>query len=167
MQEFFFQINYDEASYAVMGYRGDEADVVIPKTYGGKPVTILFDKLFLGHAEITSVDIPETVTDIGEFVFDGCSGLKHLRLPVALENLWGMTFIRSSIEELVFPEGVRTIPPYACKDCRELKRVVCGAGLKKIHAWAFGGCGKLTDVVYGPDTEVSPEAFREKKQNDF
>ena len=160
MQDFTFQINYDEASYTVMSYAGDEADVVIPGQYAGKPVTILFDHLFAGHKELRSVTFPDTITDLGEFLFDGCESLRHIELPPALENLWGYTFVRCGLEEITLPDTVSTIPPYAFKECRNLTRVVCGKGMKKIHAWAFGGCDKLTDLVCGKNVDVSPDAFK-------
>jgi hypothetical protein len=63
VSEFSFQINYDENSYTVMGYKGNSEEVIVPETFLGKPVTILFDKLFLGHPEIRSIKIPDTVTE--------------------------------------------------------------------------------------------------------
>ena len=158
MQDFIYKM-IEDGTYCVMSYQGDEAEVVIPDD---RDVTILYDDLFKGHTEITSVHIPDTVTDMGEFLFDGCTGLRQLRLPAQLTTLWGLTFVRSSIEEIVLPDGVESIPPFAFKDCKDLKKVVCGSGLKRIHAWAFGGCGQLKEVVHGPHVEVSPEAYRSK-----
>ena len=68
MQEFQYKMLEDE-TFAVTGYSGEEKEVVIPDTHWGKPVTVLFDSLFSGHAEIESIQIPDTVTDIGEFLF--------------------------------------------------------------------------------------------------
>ena len=65
MEEFSFQLNYDEQSYTARQYHGEAEEVVIPEMFLGKPVTILFDKLFTGHTEIRSVSIPDTVTDLG------------------------------------------------------------------------------------------------------
>ena len=161
MDDFSFQLNYDEKSYTCTQYRGSVEDVVIPEMFLGKPVTILFDKLFSGHAEIRSVSIPDTVTDLGEFVFDGCAGLHELKLPSSLRYLWGYTFCRSGLEEIVLPDSVKIIPSYAFKDCTQLRRVVCGSGMQKISAWAFGGCEKLTEVVHARDVEVSPQAFEQ------
>ena len=124
MQEFEFQINYDEKSYTLRKYKGDERNVIVPGTFGGKPVTIIFDSVFAGHDELCSIIFPDTVTDLGEFVFDGCSNLKHIELPKSLRSLWGYTFARSAIEEITLPDGVSFIPPYAFKDCKALKKVV-------------------------------------------
>ena len=61
----------------------------------------------------------------------------------------------------MLPDHLRIIPPFAFKDCKNLRRVVCGAGLEKIYAWAFGGCDKLTEdgLIRNPGVEVSPQAF--------
>ena len=160
MQQFFYRMLEDGTS-CVTEYYGDEADVVIPDTYCGKPVTVLFDRLFRGHTEITSVKIPDTVTDIGSFVFDGCSSLKKIDLPPALTDMWDCAFARSSVEEIVLPDKVTSIVPYAFKDCKELKTFICNPGLRKIHAWAFHGCSNLKDFRCSADTEINDDAFKE------
>ena len=164
MQDFSYR-QIDDGTYCITGYRGDEAQVEIPERFGRAPVTVLYDKLFSGHAEITSVRIPETVTDMGEFIFDGCENLRHIELPRALTALWGYTFCRSSIEEIVLPDGLKILPPFAFKDCKNLRKVVCGAGMKEISAWVFGGCDSLKEVLFGAGVKVSPLAFETKILN--
>ena len=164
MSEFFYQLNYDEETYAVTHYIGSSEDVVIPGSFLGKPVTILFDKLFAGHNEIRSISIPDTVTDLGEFVFDGCFNLRQIDLPSGLLYLWGYTFCRCGIEEIILPDLVKVIPSYAFKDCKKLRKVICGSGLKKISSWAFGGCGQLTEVIHDPGVEISPKAFERNER---
>ena len=61
MQDFIYKPN-DNGTFAVVGYKGDEADVVIPDSYGSGIITIIGDKLFSGHAEITSVRIPRSAS---------------------------------------------------------------------------------------------------------
>ena len=162
MQEFSFKVMEDE-TFAVTGYTGDEKEVVIPDTHWGKPVTVLFDSLFSGHAEIERVRIPDTVTDIGEFVFDGCRNLRQIGLPAGLEHIWPYAFARSGLEEIVIPEKIRTIAPFTFKDCKNLRRFICNKNLRKICAWAFHGCSSLTDFSASESTEISPEAFKEKE----
>lgn len=161
MQEFYFK-QADDGTFCVQSYNGDEADVVIPGIYCGKPVTILLDELFSGHPEIRSVQIPDSVTQMGGFLFDGCMELHHVKLPAELRDMWGYAFVRCGIEEIVLPEHVQSIVPFTFKDCKQLKRVICGKGLKKIYSWAFSGCEQLTDLQYGAETEISPQAFETK-----
>ena len=164
MDEYFYRLNYDEASYTVAHYNGSSENVVIPGSFLGKPVTIIFDSLFAGHTEIRSVSIPDTVTDLGEFVFDGCVNLRQIDLPPGLLYLWGYTFCRCGIEEIALPDRIRVIPSYAFKDCKNLRKVMCGSGVEKISSWAFGGCDQLTEVIHGPDVEISPKAYEQNER---
>lgn len=159
MTEFSYQLNYDDNSYTITGYKGNEEEINIPDTFLGKPVTIIFDSVFAGHDELERVIIPDSVTDLGEFVFDGCIALKKVRLSSNLVNLWGYTFARCGIDEISLPDKIRIIPPYAFKDCRNLKKVICGSGLKKISPWAFGGCNSSLKLVCSKDVVISEKAF--------
>lgn len=164
MQEFYYQY-MEDGDVCVIGYKGDDAEVVMPDNHNGCRIKVLFDDLFKGHSEITSIRLPDTITDFGEFVFDGCTNLRQLKLPQGLSVLWGYTFVRCELEEITLPDKVQTIPPFAFKDCKNLKKVVCGAGMKKIYSWAFGGCDNLTELIHDPEVEVSSDAFRSKKLN--
>ncbi len=158
MQQFNFEEMIDH-TLCITGYEGDETDIIIPDDCGGVPYTMLSDGIFKGHPEITSVKIPDAVHFLGGFVFDGCVNLKALTLPSGLSDVFQYTFARCGIEEIVLPAHLATIPAFAFKDCRNLRRVICHPGLKRIHAWAFQGCDSLTEVQHGPETEISPEAF--------
>jgi hypothetical protein len=164
MQKFLFS-PIEDHTFSIVGYEGDEKDVVIPDNYGGIKITVLCDKVFAGHDEIESVTVPDTVTDMGEFLFDGCYNLKKIKLPCELRFLWGYTFCRCGIEEIVLPDKLASIPPFAFKECANLKRIVCGKGLKKIYSWAFAGCEKLEEVVHGDDVDISPEAYSNRELN--
>lgn len=164
MQDYIFKPAGD-GTYCVTGYTGDEKEVVIPDSYGSGVITVIGDGLFSGHGEITSVRIPDTVTNMGEFIFDGCENLRRIDLPSNLECLWGYTFVRCGIEEITLPDKLVTIPPFAFKDCKNLRRVACGKGLQKIYSWAFGGCDKLTELIRDDSVEVSPHAFETKELN--
>ena len=161
MQELKYK-QVDDGTFCVSGYEGDEAVVEIPAALDGVPVTIVGDSVFQGHDEITEIRFPEGITDLGEFVFDGCENLRRLELPAKLERLWGCTFVRCGLEEIRLPDGVRSIPPYCFKDCKSLQRVICGAGLRSVHAWAFGGCDKLSALDCGPKVQIHPMAFSKR-----
>lgn len=164
MQEFEFMPTQDEC-YTVCGYKGDEENVVIPAVYLGRPVTILYDKLFKGHKEITSITIPDSVTDIGGFVFDGCEGLHSIALPQALTSLWSYAFTRSSFEELTIPAGVETAPPFLFKDCRQLRKVTFLGDVKKVHNYSFCGCDKNIVITGIEGAAVGDDIFGDKLEN--
>ena len=156
--DFTFQLVGDN-TYAILKYHGSAEEVVIPAYHGDKPVTVLYDNLFAGHTEITKVVLPDTVTNLGEFIFDGCVNLKHIDLPKNLTAIWPYAFVRSGIEEIVLPDSLTTIAPFTFKDCKNLRKVVCGAGMTKIGGHAFQGCDCLTELQQGPNVEINPGAF--------
>ncbi len=160
MQQYSFQLMIDQ-TICVTGYDGDDAAVVLPSDSAGTPVTMLGDGVFKGHTEITSVQFPEKLTYIGGFVFDGCTSLHHVELPDTLEDMIQYAFARSGIEEIRLPDKVRSIPSFAFKDCKQLRRVVCGKGLRKIHAWAFQGCDPDLELVCDESVVIDPKAFSE------
>ena len=89
MQEFIYKPT-DDSTYCVTGYTGDEAEVVIPDSYGSGVITVIGDGLFSGHSEITRVHIPDTVTNMGEFIFDGCEIFVGSSCPLR-SNAFGAT----------------------------------------------------------------------------
>ena len=157
MQDFLFKYVEETDSFCAIHYQGDAADVVVPSMHWGKPVNILFDDLFKGHGEIRSVSIPDTVTEIGGFVFDGCNGLKHVELPAALESMWQYAFARCGVESITLPDRYTQIIPFTFLDCKSLRRVVCGSGMKKIYAQAFRGCDSLTDLQCSSTVDIAPD----------
>ena len=155
MQEFYYKYLPETDSFGLDGYQGDEAEVVIPAMQSNKPVIMVFEDVFKGHPEITTVKFPDAVSFIGGFLFDGCINLRHIELPKELEHIWQYAFVRCGVEEIILPEKVKFIPPYAFKDCKNLRRIVCNDLLDEICAHAFEGCDKLTEIIVGPNTKTA------------
>lgn len=159
MQLFQYKL-VDDGTFCIMSYEGDEAEVTIPAVHENKPVTILYDDIFKNHAEITKVNIPDSITCIGGFVFDCCWNLKRITLPPNLMDMWQYAFVRSAIEEIEIPGTVKSIISFTFQDCINLKKVVCHEGLERIRAWAFKGCINLEEIEIPSGVEVSAEAFQ-------
>jgi hypothetical protein len=64
--------DYGDYFIEVCGYVGDDKDIAIPKEINGKPVTMID----LGGCDtIVSVTIPETITEVRSYGFEGCTSL--------------------------------------------------------------------------------------------
>lgn len=159
MHDFWYK-HADNETYMVQFYKGDDKRVEIPDSYYGCPVSVLMDDIFKNHTEIEEVILPDTLTDIGGFVFDGCTSLKHIELPSSLHTFWQYAFVRSSFEELVIPEHVKIIPPFCFKDCHHLKKVTFMADQLKIMSNAFLDCHELEEVHVPSNLQVHPLAFK-------
>ncbi|PLX32771.1 MAG: hypothetical protein C0604_04750 [Clostridiales bacterium] len=161
----FYSKMVPDGTYCINGYKGSEKHVVFPKNI---VITILHDDLFKGHAEIESVELPDTVTEIGGFIFDGCTGLKSIKLPQNLRSMWQYEFTRTSIEEIEIPGSVESIIPFTFFQSNKLRKVFLNEGTTKISAWAFKECTALTDV-YLPSSlsDISDKAFEDCGEINF
>lgn len=86
-----YVINTDEKTAVVDQYNQDVSGaVVIPETvdYEGEAYTVvaLKEHAFFSNRNITSVDIPNTVTKVSYGVFDDCTGLLQVSIPASVTS---------------------------------------------------------------------------------
>lgn len=65
--------------------------------------------LFAQRTEITSVVIPETVTELGEGTFWGCSNLASVNIPSGVTILRNFVFAGCHLSSIDFPDGLEEI----------------------------------------------------------
>lgn len=101
------------------------------------------------------VEIPDSVTEIGEFAFFGCTCLKKIILPKSLLRIQAGAFSGcSQLKELILSENIRSIgyfPESETKQCMPdigvfngcaaLKELMIPESLREIGAETFNGCG--------------------------
>jgi len=146
-----------DGTYCITGYKGNDKHVEFPDNL---TVTIINDHVFKGHSEIESIDLPNTITQLGGFVFDGCNNLRSLKLSSNLVDMWQYAMTRTSIEKIEIPGSVKAIIPFTFNQSHQLKEVIINEGTHRIDAWAFKDCPMLTDVYLPSDlVEISDKAF--------
>jgi len=89
---------------------------------------ILYDKeqtvLIQCPALKEELDIPNTVTNIGNWACDGCSHLTSVILPSSVTSIGVNAFqVCVSLESITIPESVTSIGIYAFDFCRKLKTI--------------------------------------------
>ena len=112
------------SSYTIAGYTGNVADVIIPATYKGYPVTSIADLAFRDCTSLTSVVIPDSVTTIGYRAFYNCDRLTSVTIG----------------------SGVTSIGDGAFAYCDRLTSVTIGSGVTTIGDYAFTNCTSLTSI---------------------
>ena len=81
----FTYVNHGD-SIEITGFNNSVSDVVIPSEIEGLPVTAISVGAFY-LSTITSIEIPNTVTSIGEMAFLGCTSLKSVKLSTGVAKI--------------------------------------------------------------------------------
>ena len=84
--------------------------MVIPDEIDGKRVTSIGEWAFEGCSGLTEITLPESLTSIGDFAFYECSGLTEITLPEGVTSIGDDAFYGcSGLTEITIPEGVTSI----------------------------------------------------------
>jgi hypothetical protein len=104
-----FEKNKAKDAIIITRYSGKETDIVIPAEIDGLPVLMIARDVFKGSS-ITSVIIPEGVTDIGNRAFQNSESLISVALPKSIERIGSSAFENcTSLVEVKVPSGTRII----------------------------------------------------------
>lgn len=157
-------------------------DIVIPDQYDGMPVVRIAERAFYNCENLNSIELPDSITDIGASAFRGCSGLTSVSLPDGLKAIssdcfHGCTDLRAvdipssvqqiserafyeceSLEEMAFPDSLQKIDSSAFRRCSSLSEIQIPLSVERIGEHAFYGCDNI--VVYC-EADKCPEGWAE------
>lgn len=138
------EAEYTEASYGALTYHiyadhavvadCDEtsAEVEIPSEIENVPVTSVNDRAFYNCTALTSVIIPDTVTEICYMAFQGCI----------------------SLEAIALPESITFIDRFAFDGCTALKTITIPASVTEMGVYVFSNCDSL-EAIYVDDENTA------------
>ena len=156
---------------AGMGAATDK-NIIIPSVYNGKKIVSIDKSCFRGNTNIVSVDIPDSVTSIGDWAFGECSSLTSITIPDSVTSIRecafygcsGLTSVTignsvtsigdrafygcSSLTSITIPDSVTSIGEWAFYDCSSLTSITIPDSVTSIGDGAFSGCKKLKEVNY-------------------
>ncbi|MBQ9555389.1 MAG: leucine-rich repeat domain-containing protein [Muribaculaceae bacterium] len=98
------------------------------------------------RSAVTEVQIPNSVTMIGEAAFADAEQLANITLPLGLAAVSRYMLAGTALTHVVIPEGVTDIGTGAFEDCTGLRTVFLPASLRRIGDRAFGYCSSLNEV---------------------
>ena len=168
-----------DGGVAVIGYTGEEMNIVIPDTINEKKVVEIGEAAF-DATLIERVVIPESVTKIGKYAFrrcgkltdvtikgnvetietgtfNFCSKLKNVTLPNTVKVIGDNAFGVSAITEMTLPDSLVTLGDMVFYDCRSLKSIKFGEGLEAIGVACFSGCTSLSDITFNDSLKTIGE----------
>ena len=173
-----FTLNDDGESYSVTGIGVcTDVDIVIPDTYQNLPVTSIGRNAFQNCTSITSITIPNSVTDILWYAFDGCTSIKDVYYMGGIEDWLSISsfmrigaqpleyganlyFNNNLVTEIEIPDSFTSIPDGAFAGCTSLTSVIIPETVTVIEDLAFSRCTSLTNIIIPNSvTDIGGGAF--------
>ena len=124
-------------------------------------VTDIGDYAFYNCEGLTSITIPDGVTRIGDYAFYNCEGLTSITIPDGVTRIGDHVFYNcDGLTNVEIPDSVTDIGDSAFRDCDGLTSVEIPDGVTRIGNYAFYSCYSLTDVVIpGSVTSIGQFTF--------
>ena len=163
-----FILNADNTA-TITKYTGNEHRITIPaqvaqgtQTY---PVSKIGDRVFSNYRYLTSVQIPGTVTEIGNNAFYNCTSLKSVTIQddnsSCVKKIGRQAFMFcSKLTDISILDSVTEIGSETFHHCEELDTVTIPEGVTSIAEGLFSYCYSLHTVTL-PDsvTAIEERAF--------
>ena len=104
--------------------------------------------LYLNGIEVTDLTIPNSFTSIGNYAFNGCSGLNSVTIPNSVTSIGTSAFSEcSGLNSVTIPNSVTSIGAYAFKGCSGLTDMTIPNSVTAIGNYVFYGCSGLNSVT--------------------
>ena len=125
-------------------------------------VTEIGISTFENCTNLEYMTMPNSVTSIGSSAFYGCSSLTSINIPGGVTRIWSDAFEGcSSLTSITIPDSVTSIGYDAFEDCSSLTSINIPDGVTELYGSVFDHCSSLTSITI-PDsvTSIGYDAFR-------
>ena len=123
--------------------------------------TVVCAALFMGCDGIEKIELPNTITEIGDSSFRNCKNLVKITMNNGIDILEDFVFKGcSSLTTIDIPNTVKAIGSSSFQGCTSLTEVHLSDILKEIPASTFSGCKKLITINFPSTlTTIGNSAF--------
>lgn len=126
--------------------RQNTGELVIPSSIDGTTVKRIYKDAFAGE-QFSKIVLPDTIKEIGDSAFEGCSNLQSMIIPESVTTIGDSAFGRcSSLQSIKIPESITTIGDFTFSGCSSLQRIEIPETVTTIGDFAFGGCSSLQNI---------------------
>lgn len=104
--------------------------------------------------------IPQHVTSIGTYAFEGCNDLIKVHIPDSVTTIGRGAFdCCFSLERIVIPNSVKNLGERTFCRCSNLESITIPTSVVDIDDSVFVGCESLNHIEFGGNTYESVESF--------
>ncbi|MFI3240467.1 MAG: leucine-rich repeat protein [Bacteroidales bacterium] len=146
-----YETNDADMTASITGYTtAPTGDLVLPNTVswiGGEyTVTLIEDNVFCYCTALTSIELPDGVTEIEMYAFNGCTSLGLVTFPNSLIEIGiGAFYNCSSLNSIKLPETLKYIGYNAFYNCTSLSNITFPQYNKfSVEIDAFYKCPNIT-----------------------
>ena len=157
----------DNFDYMIIGneaiitaYKGTDTEIEIPNTVKDIPITKIDDSVFYNSSvrtEITSVNLPSTVTSLGNNCFQNCSKLASIDLP-NVTSLGTRCFMSCSNLASIGLPSVTSLSESCFYKCTGLTEINLPSATS-LGMSCFSGCNGLTSINIPNVTSLGSYCF--------
>jgi len=105
--------------------------------------------LYLNGQEIQHLVIPNSVTNIANYAFYGCSGLTSVTISNSVTSIGSSAFSGcSGLTSVNIPNSVTSIGSYAFSACSALTSITIPSSVTNLSTSAFSGCTSLQYINF-------------------
>ncbi|GAB6983056.1 leucine-rich repeat domain-containing protein [Prevotella dentasini] len=105
------------------------------------------ETMALSSTSLREIEIPQTVTTIGDGVFVGCNDMRKIVVPNTVKTLGTGTFQRmEGLEEIVLGNGITGLEASTFMGDTRLKSISVGTGMMSLDIILFNGLTALENV---------------------
>ena len=124
-------------------------------------VTSIGENAFYDCTSLTAVTLPDGLQSIGDNAFRGCSALTSIDIPASVTSIGAGAFDGcSSLAAVTLPDGLQSIGDNAFRVCSELTSIDIPASVTSIGAGAFYNCSSLAAIeIPSSVTSIGEGAF--------
>ena len=129
-----------------------EGNVVIPQVVSCKgrefQVKYLASECFKECTRLTSITLPEGITELPQLCFENCSSLTSVTLPKGITSLGSNCFRGcSSLTSITLLEGLTSLGFDCFQGCSSLTSITLPKGITSLGFACFAGCSSLTSII--------------------
>ncbi len=148
------ELSLDEAAAVTSitnnsGFRGNDDITSFDELQYFTGLTSIGNQAFSGCTKLTSVTIPESVTNLGDDAFYNTGWYNNQSNGIIYLDNWLIKYKKGSygnIVSLTVKNGTKGIADGALKDCSSLASIIIPNSVTSIGMLAFSGCSGLTSV---------------------
>lgn len=115
-----YMLNDDYTAYYIDDYLGTDENITIKSSYRGLPVDTIGSWAF-SDSKIRNINLPDSITYIGDCAFQNCDYLTEIILPKNLLRIVGGAFQNCDrLQKLLIPKSVTKLDSFLTANCGNL-----------------------------------------------